>query len=287
MIQLAQSGKVRRAVPAVLGLAAVAVLAAPAAAKLKTVSNSTAITTGAPTITAKCPRHTEAVSGGFANPQFSTSGSTSEIFPFQSQRGSARAWKGSAFNEESESGRFIVFGYCDPHQPGLVARSKERGIDSSEVVSVTAKCPRGSEAVAGGFSNPDFDNFQSASSADAFPSASKRVGERRWKVTAYNQGSGPGTIVSVVYCDTAEPGLTTRTKDVSIADNELGSATAKCPKGRKAVSGGFEGHAVDVTSIGALGAFPYVSKRLPSRGWKTSAEGSGDSTLTSFAYCRR
>jgi hypothetical protein len=273
------------ALGAVAGIA-VLFTAGFAAAKLKTVSKSTTITTGAPTVKARCPTGSEAVSGGFANPDFDPSPSTPQIFPFNSLRGGDRVWKASGFNQESESGTFTVFGYCDRHEPGLKAKSKETTLAPGELGSATARCPRGSEAVSGGFSNPDFGNFVSPS-ADILPTRSKRVGERRWKATGYNQGDAPGILVAFAYCDKLQPGLSTRSKDVQITSEATGSATAKCPKGHGAVAGGFDGHAVDTIPIGARGAFTYTSKRRITRGWKASAQAFGDSTLTSFAYCKK
>jgi hypothetical protein len=269
-------------------LAGIAVLltAGFADAKLKTVSKSTTITTGAPTVKARCPTGSEAVSGGFANPDFDPSPSTPQIFPFNSLRGGDRVWKASGFNMESESGTFTVFGYCDRHEPGLKAKSKETTLAPGELGSATARCPRESEAVSGGFSNPDFGNFVSPS-ADIMPSTSKRVGGRSWKATGYNRGDADGTFVALAYCDKHQPGLSTRSKDVSILSEETGSVTAKCPKGRGAVAGGFDGHAIDTIPIGSRGAFTYTSKRRITRGWKASAQAFGDSTLTSYAYCKR
>ena len=71
-------------------------------------------------------------------------------------------------------------------------------------------------------------------------------------------GSGPGTVLS---------------------------ATANCPRGSRAVGGGFE-----APSSGQVAAVIFESARARQRGWRASAQlldlgGSGGLTLTALAYC--
>ena len=82
--------------------------------------------------------------------------------------------------------------------------------------------------------------------------------------------------------------LKTRSATGTVPDQQHGAAEAVCPKGTKAVSGGFktEFFGVDLD-------FPFIpieaSRRARSRGWTSSGfnDGTAEGDLTSFAYCRK
>ena len=267
---------------ALLASAGVAV----ANASLKTASSEKTLGAVGGSVTARCQRGSEAVSGGFANPDFDPSGSGSQFLPINSRRKGERGFKTAVVNEESESGRFIAYAYCDPHEPGLgVSFGENFGVPAEQLGSAVARCPRGSEAVSGGFQSPDFANVSPGS--DVFPIDSRRTSERQCKLTGYNDGTESGRLKAYAYCDPREPGLKTRSKDASISSSGVGSAIAKCPEGSEAVAGGFEGNFVQVMS-GFAGTSTFTSKRTGTRTWKASGYASEPaSTLTSFAYCKK
>src|SRR5436190_1801318 len=152
--------------------------------------------------------------------------------------------------------------------------------------TLAPKCPRGSEAVSGGFANPDFDPTASGGS-QFLPIASRRKLRRSWKASVVNEESESGTLVAYADCDKHEPDLEARFKTVSLDGEQLGSVTARCPGGREAVAGGFDGHFTQLM-FDATGAFTFTSKRVDGGGWKASGWDSGaGSTLTSFAYCKK
>lgn len=259
------------------------VAAGVAGARVVTASKSTSVpqqTNGS--VAARCARGSEAVSGGFANPGFDPTGPGPAISTFSSKRIGGRTWKVSARNSGGDRGTLTSFAYCDTNQPGLKAASKAKVIDPDVLDSVTARCPSGSEAVSGGFTTPEFDKAGAA----VVTFASKRVSKRSWKASGFNAGADPGTLEAFAYCDKHEPGLTTKSRDADIGSGETGSTSPRCPRGRKAVAGGFDGHVEQTMGVDA-GALSFSSKRVRSREWKTSALADGvDSTLTGFAYCK-
>jgi hypothetical protein len=168
----------------------------------------------------------------------------------------------------------------------LKTRSDRTTITAHGNGSATAKCPHGSEAVAGGFSAPGFDPRFNGRSILSF--TSKRTGNRRWKTQGHNFSSTnpqSGKLISYAYCNTHEPDLKVRSKSRVLSAFDPGSATAKCPRGSEAVSGGW-------TSPDAAGGgkavFAVASQRIRERKWKVFAYNNDQTSsqrLVAFAYC--
>src|SRR5436190_652162 len=169
----------------------------------------------------------------------------------------------------------------------LNTRADSTTIPGRDNGNATARCPRGSEPVSGGFSG------------DAvFAFTSKRVSHRRWKVSAYNQNSvSYRHLVAHAYCDKHEPRLRSESKEVMIPADRKHLVTVNCPHGRKEVSGGFAA-AVDTDGNGP---FVFTSKRTKVfrsnrtkvRGrhwWEAAAAGKGSGGPFPFrviAYCKK
>jgi hypothetical protein len=275
----------RVAVSVLLAAGVLAIAAGIATAKLQTRSKSTTIAAdGNGKAVAKCPRGSEAVSGGFAAPRFDPSFSGRSILPFTSKRAGNRKWKTKGYNfSATQSGRMISFAYCDTHQPGLTVRARSIVLPAFDPGSVTAKCPRGSEAVSGGFTSPD-----ATTSGDVvFPFTSKRVTQRKWKVSAYNNDPlNSQRLVAIAYCDAHQPGLKPESKRVMVPLAQKRPVTARCHHGRKVFSGGFAA----TVDTNANGPFPFASKKANRRKWRAAAAGNGMSggpfPFKVLAYCR-
>lgn len=163
--------------------------------------------------------------------------------------------------------------------------SKSTTIAAQQFGTTTAHCPRGSEAVAGGFASPHFDPQFNGPGIVA--TTSKRVGDRAWKTSAFNFGAPSaltGKEIGYAYCDTHKPGLkTVSSGSTSVPAFGNGSATATCPGGSEAVSGGFVG-------FGPLDAvvIPFTSKRVGDHRWKVvgfNNDNTNPEDLKAFAYC--
>jgi hypothetical protein len=273
----------RVAVSVLIAAAAFALIVGIATGRIATRSKSTRIAGGANGgASAKCPKGSEAVAGGFAAPGFDPTYNGRSILPFTSKRVGNRRWKTRShnFSENGERGRLISFAYCDTHQPGLSFRTRIVSLRSGSPGSATARCPRGSEAVSGGFRSPD----AAGGERQVFGVASRRVSDRKWRVFAYNNDdSHRQRLVAFAECDKHQPGLRTESKRVRVRLVRTRTATARCGRGHKAFSGGFGG----VVNGNGSGPFPFKSKRTK-RGWRAGAVGNGAGThrFTVFAYCK-
>jgi hypothetical protein len=166
--------------------------------------------------------------------------------------------------------------------------------DPRGVGTAVAKCPKGSEAVSGGFSSPD--NADQGEDA-TYPFTSKRVGDRKWKVRAINNDFVQRrTLRAFVYCDKSEPGLDVRSDEVAVPDDGKRTLDLGCRHGDKPLSGGY---ASTIAASGRSAAFAFTSRPISNDRWRVSAFGSRAGggaklnrgrvtagTLTAYVYCR-
>jgi hypothetical protein len=225
---------------------------------------------------AKCKKGQEAVSGGFLDPIDFFGGHV--VLPYDSTRASKRKWSHHALNVTIDDDRATVYAYCDPDQPHLKVKTATTTSDNRES-SVTAQCRRGQEAVSGGFATDADDEF-------VFPLGSKRVGKRGWISYFINGTDDPVEFTSFAYCDKAEPGLKEKANTAVVESPNTDSVTAKCRRGRRVISGGFEAEFSLSESI-----FPFIngSRRAGRRGWEvTAAVGMSEpAEITAYAYCEK
>jgi hypothetical protein len=141
---------------------------------------------------------------------------------------------------------------------------------SPDASSKSAKCSPGERVVSGGFDNPGFGDT-TPGKPGLFAYASHRSSRREWTAAAQNDNDGVGKLVVFAYCRRTGS-LEARSASATVPSNgtQHGTATARCPSGSQAISGGFDnpGFSTD----GGAGFFPYVSKRSGGRGWRVSVE---------------
>jgi hypothetical protein len=238
-------------------------------------------------VTATCKKGTRAVSGGFDAPALTDDSSHgSYVQTFASLRSSKREWRSTATNYFSvpEAGTLTDFAYCSDDLPRLKARSVSATIPEDDTQTLTAHCPRGGEAVSGGFAA----ETQAAGFEGGFPLESRRAGNRGWKVTAYSAGLAEGAnVTAYAYCAKEKVRLKAKSATTSTSSGEENiAAKARCKKGEQAISGGF-----GAPADGNGGAYvePFQSRRAGKRGWKaaTAAYASGGSTVdwSVYVYC--
>jgi hypothetical protein len=152
------------------------------------------------------------------------------------------------------------------------------------VAAPTAKCKRGTKAVSGGFES----GFALTKANVIFPFESRGLG-RSWTTAGVNGGTAAGTLTSFAYCRDAR--LKDKSKSIDIAgavpgEIEPGTVKAKCPKGTKAFSGGFQGEFSGL-SLPASFVIAYASRKLGKRRWSVSGAGIGDvpAELTAHVKC--
>lgn len=232
-------------------------------------------------VSAKCGRGSEAVAGGFTAPGFDPTFVGRSILPVASKRTSDRKWKTQGFNfAVAESGRLKAFAYCDTHEPNLSVESKTKSVPPFTTGSATANCPRGSEAVSGGWASPDGQGEEAQ-----FAYESRRKGERKWKVSAFNQDATDAQrLKAYAYCDRDEPNLKAKSDTVNVPSAEKRTAKGNCRHGDKAYSGGYKGQ----VEPNAAGPFAFTSKRTGGGDWQGKAVGNNAGThqFKVYAYCK-
>jgi hypothetical protein len=199
-----------------------------------------------------------------------------------------------------------------------VSDSDELGVEQHG--SVGATCPSGTSVVSGGFASEFSDppvNFPfieldasqrsgrrswtkvisggvEASPIDTvgdtpvlYVSESRRAGKRKWETSAFSDGNEAGELTATASCDKARKpkarSVSTTLSDVP-PNTPFDSATARCKRGERVVSGGF-GSPDDSGS--ATPRF-MASKRAGRRGWKVSGfygNIGAPIEITSYAYC--
>jgi hypothetical protein len=226
---------------------------------------------------APCKGNKRVVSGGFSAPAW-VEGDT-VIQPVESTRDGKHAWRFRAHNF-GPAGAATAYAYCGGGVGKLKAKSKSATLDPDELDVVKAKCPRGSEAVAGGFDMPDPEG-----PADyTIVYSSKRGGKRAWKSKFFNGFLDPREVSTEVYCLKGKAGLKTRSKSIEQSEGDNDSVAAKCKRGRQLVSGGFAGEINDALNISST---VIASRRSSKRKWNVSGFADvGTPKLKAFAYCQ-
>lgn len=153
----------------------------------------------------------------------------------------------------------------------------------------TASCPKGTRALSGGFSAPEFDNNGRAT----VRYSSTRAGKRSWRVEAAGLGDSSGPIVAHAYCQ--KPPLRVRVARATtmLQPNSMGSVTATCRKGEQAIGGGFGSPQFEL--LGGAHSLALGSHRAGRRAWRVEGFNpqfdestpvvAGD--LSALAFCRR
>jgi hypothetical protein len=162
------------------------------ARKLKEKSGSQAIDAmSVETITARCGRGKEAVSGGFDSPD----DSLGHVNLVGSHRAGKRKWALTLFNASVQSETFTAFAYCDKTQPRLKTRSESVTVDSAFGQSVAASCAGKQRLRAGGFEV----EYSEAADQRGRITLSRRIDDRGWEAGA-RFIEGTPDLTAYAYC---------------------------------------------------------------------------------------
>jgi hypothetical protein len=287
-IQRRKSTAVRLSRSVLIAVALTATVGTSIAMALRSARQSTTIAGGTfGKARARCPGRRTAVSGGFAAPGFNPNAGPT-VARLGSKSADKRGIETRALNFGNVSGDLVSFAYCALHDHGLRVKSATTRVEPSTKGSAVARCPRGTEAVGGGFGTWKFDPSQGP---QVLTLTSKRTGERGWKVVGVNfpPNSGPGhagTLVAHAYCEAARFKLVTRSKEVTPGPGALKTFDVPCPNGGRAFSGGFDGH----VQIQGNQATATITSRRAAGGhaWRSSALSifGNPGSATAYAYCR-
>jgi hypothetical protein len=185
----------------------------------------------------------------------------------------------------------VARAYCDRHDSSVTVRSKSTTVPPVTNGSLSPKCPRGSEAVSGGFTSDP----ANPTGLTAYAYTSKRTGHRAWTASFVNPDQdNPHSATAFAYCEKHGPKLVTGSESRDVQLNATVTATAKCPPGAKIFSGGYRSTFTQVTPVVSF-ALPFASRRASGDRWKVSsigltarsapAKGTVTSTETALAYC--
>jgi hypothetical protein len=182
---------------------------------------------------------------------------------------------------------------------GVAGTAVASGSRELETKSDTVEADAGERAFASGFCRPATAAVSGGFEADPvvfgepspffFLDGSLRSGGRSWPSEAANLGAiggARGALTSFAYC--RDERVKSKRVTVSVAPDETKTVSAKCKRGTKAISGGF-----DADDIGFAAGGPFfrisVSRRSGARRWEVRAANSGDETgeLTSQVNCRK
>jgi hypothetical protein len=186
-----------------------------------------------------------------------------------------------ARSTDTTPGSFDTTAVCG-HAPGLSGVAAGDDVAAGVQKSISAKCPRGSSVRLGGFRQ----EIGPVSTPGAFVMINglERKRSRTWKVSAINVGDESGRLTAFAYCGAPVHDVHAVEKTKNVRSGHYGTATARCPRGMKFVTGGlriqhYETYAGDiyVTAMGPAGR----------RGWTVTGfkfqPVSGH--LTAIAYC--
>jgi hypothetical protein len=193
--------------------------------------------------------------------------------------------------------------------PKVRTRTETSTSTSEGPLSAVATCPKHSRAVGGGF-NAGFRNNGGGSADLIYLSESRRLnGDKNWAVSGLrldNSTQGDSLdLTAYVRCRVLTKAERTRKAAASKGKRpfkvkgvsqsaEVGagpatvSATATCPKGTRAVGGGFD-LGTNTTSGPATLMLPVESRRAGARSWTATGYDATPSprTITTYAYCAR
>jgi hypothetical protein len=275
-------------IPALIAVTLTALVVSGAwGAKLKT--RSASISIDSPDVqatSATCPRGTKAISGGFEGEDDLDDPMSGTIATIGSSRSGRRGWEARGFSRAAFPGDLTVYVYCRAEK--VKERSERVLLDPPpdpglHTESLTAKCPRGTKAVSGGFDNPDAFSMGS-SGAFMFTYESSKQGKRRWIASASNRSNEETTYEAFVYCREG-PKLRTKRRQGTVGSDEEFEIVAKCGRQQRVVSGGFE---LGEPELDGEGSSAVESRKLGKRRWIVAGTNTADATtVTAFAYCER
>ena len=122
-----------------------------------------------------------------------------------------------------------------------------------------------SRALGGGFLAP---GFSPQNNVTTIRTRLARTSKHSWEVGATSLGTETGSILPLAYCTQLKGKQITASARTVVAENSIGTATATCPRGYHAVSGGFDSPGFDLNGGGHV--LTLTSMRLGNNAWQVS-----------------
>ena len=224
--------------------------------------------------TAKCKDGERVVSGGFR-------------LPDEGQVTISRAAKGQGWTATADGEPpLTVFAYCTAGQ-GVSRRSHSEIVPgpAGTQKTVAAHCGVNKSLVSGGYETVDAD----PGTHDLVAFKSRRAGDRKWKVTVFNDSDTPSRLRVFAYC-LRDVDVKVRSNTDPIGQDQSDSATARCHRGEALLSGGYiTTPKSDYGNTTGPDLFYTGSYRSGRRAWTAGAHNYSDvaGRITTFVHCRK
>lgn len=225
------------------------------------------------------------IAGGFSfsiyygNPE-----QPSEQVPAAIQPVGNRKWSLHEFNYDSSgSGGPRVEVVCAKRDPEFDLRTNSVLIPPGQAASVKTRCKPSGQAVSAGWK---IDGYNPSGGAEILVNESRRIGERRWRVSGANIGAAPGTLSVKLNCSKRVPKLHELSRTSEIISDEQRFSTFRCGRGKVGYSAGF---VAPVNAAAGTGAYAYgLIPMISANGWSVAMAPYGgiESTeITAYTYC--
>jgi hypothetical protein len=166
-----------------------------------------------------------------------------------------------------------VLGVTTALGAGLKTSSETITVDFDHPVA-TPECAQG-KSLSGGFTaeDPDVTVYRSA-----------KAGAKGWTVEALSE-DGATELTVFAYCAKKQKSPTTVSESTTLEGGEIGTVTATCDEGTKAVSGGFAG---EHGFLLAPNIIAHESRKSGGRAWTVTAVNYGfaEGELAAYVNCR-
>jgi hypothetical protein len=149
--------------------------------------------------------------------------------------------------------------------------------------TVTVKCPKHQRATGGGFRTLPFD----VGIVGVNVSESRKIGQRRWQVTASQSETTPVPLTAYAYCSRSSPRTKARSTTIPGVDaSTISTADADCGRAGKAQAGGFFTTEIFSPNLGeTVHGVILDSFRSGAKTWRTRFRSYNGASLTSYIYC--
>ncbi|MDP9189959.1 MAG: hypothetical protein M3O25_12000 [Actinomycetota bacterium] len=232
----------------------------------------------------ECPKGAFPLGGGMrTTPALGPDGEGA--YPHSYERlGAQRGWHISAFLLDPSPGvttprKVTLQVVCGLGLVPISAPHKTVFLKSGQTKTAIARCPKGQYLVTGGYQRTNF-----VSGGGDFPTESRAIGTRAWRVSGRAFGSFGGELTAIAYCDRSKkPLLTEVSASTPLAVGQSATATTPaCPKGRRLTAGGFSAN-------GSHDTFSADGYFNPNGTWSTTSFGyfGPAPSLTAYGYCLR
>jgi hypothetical protein len=260
----------------VIAIAAAGLCALPAVASASVRTETVAVgQVAVVSATAECPEGQRATGGGWQSTP--TVPEDVQVYPMESRKVGQSKWTVmGAQNSPNPSvdASMTAIVYCSKNAPRTTQEKKQITLAGDSVSYANAKCAKGDDVQAGGFSAPTNTSFNPFAAV----SESYRSKDSVWRASGY----GSGDLTSFAYCAARNaPKANPGTPLVTFAADDQVTTNSKPCANDAPLAGGFE-------QSGSLEAYEgFYESYVVGKRWVVAGSRyyTGEVSLTSIAYC--